>query len=178
MKQFKTTKKLPAIYESMQAKDMTIDSSALDRGGDCVTFKGDWHERPLTIVYNVTNGLFGVFHGFSGEQIATQSSSEFDNEDWYRELIDIFYEDGSTYVITLWCGSISNSGQDEPTKQDHSNFPHEFRLLDDDCEIYCYGYGATCDDEAAFAPLDEVGASYGCTSIEYRDAVTGEFEEL
>lgn len=53
-----------------------------------------------------------------------------------------------------------------------------FRVLDDDGEIYFWGYATTNDDERAFQPLDEVGVSYGCTMIEYYNSETKKWEEL
>lgn len=52
--------------------------------------------------------------------------------------------------------------------------PHiEFRLLDDDKEIYHYGemldYRDHPTGEWEFAPLDSFGNAYGCTSLEYKD---------
>lgn len=82
------------------------------------------------------------------------------------------------YVITKWCAAITDSGEDEETLRDHSDMPCEFRLLDDDSEVYCYGFSTSSDDEAAFDPLDGDGADYGCTMIEYKNPVTGEFEQL
>lgn len=56
---------------------------------------------------------------------------------------------------------------------------YKFRLLDDDGEIYCAGVCDTCDDEEAFAPLDDYGmGSLGCTTIQYKDTVTGKYETL
>jgi len=81
------------------------------------------------------------------------------------------------YVITKWCKAITDSGKDEYTHKSHEGMPFKFRCLDDDGEIYFYGYSSSCDDEKAFAPLDRIGAEYGCTSIEYRNE-KGEWEEL
>jgi hypothetical protein len=41
-----------------------------------------------------------------------------------------------------------------------------FRLLDDDGVVYFLGYMRPTQSEALFRPLDIVGDSYGCTSIE------------
>jgi len=41
-----------------------------------------------------------------------------------------------------------------------------FRLLDDDGVVYFLGYMKPTQTEALFHPLDVVGDSYGCTSIE------------
>ena len=54
----------------------------------------------------------------------------------------------------------------------------KFRLLDDDGGVYFYGYSSSCDDEAAFEPLDYYGEAYGCTMIEYKNPETGEYEQL
>lgn len=48
--------------------------------------------------------------------------------------------------------------------------PHTFRLKDDDGEIYFHGISDDADSEKAFTPLDTIGASYGCTMIEYKNA--------
>jgi hypothetical protein len=42
----------------------------------------------------------------------------------------------------------------------------KFRLLDDDGEIYFFGYMTPTQSEALFAPLDEFGEAYGCTEIQ------------
>jgi len=44
-----------------------------------------------------------------------------------------------------------------------------FRLLDDDGVVYFLGYMKPTQSEALFHPLDVVGESYGCTSIEIRE---------
>ena len=83
------------------------------------------------------------------------------------------------YFITTNCACISDSGEDELRNQSQSTEGmHKFRLLDDDGEIYFYGYCKTCDDEDAFAPLDEYGAAFGCTEIQYLNEDTGEYETL
>ena len=57
----------------------------------------------------------------------------------------------------------------------HKDFKHEFRLLDDDENVYLEG---KCDDcgayeaDLAFAPLDDYGVEYGCVHMQYRDVGT------
>lgn len=48
-------------------------------------------------------------------------------------------------------------------------YPHPFRLLDGDGNVYYYGRSQTSDDEAAFAPLDWAKGDSGCTTVEYLD---------
>ena len=81
------------------------------------------------------------------------------------------------YVITKWCKAITDSGKDEYTHKLSDDMPFEFRCLDDDGIVYFYGCSRSCDDEEAFAPLDQTGQEYGCTSIEYCNE-KGEWEEL
>lgn len=56
----------------------------------------------------------------------------------------------------------------------------KFRLLDDDGEIYCYGYFVDLTGEAdGFEPLDDYGTGgLGATEIQYRDTETGEYKTL
>ena len=48
------------------------------------------------------------------------------------------------------------------------DLPFRFQLFDDDGHLYYEGQSATCDDEAAFEPLDWAMNDSGCTYIEYR----------
>ncbi len=53
---------------------------------------------------------------------------------------------------------------DKPEK-----FKHLFRLLDDDGDVYAYGWSSDNESELAFDPLDWAASQWGCTSIEYWD---------
>ena len=55
---------------------------------------------------------------------------------------------------------------------------YDFRLLDDDGEVYAYGKSTDNSSEAAFAPLDRYMYEYGCTEIQYKNPATGEYETL
>ena len=55
------------------------------------------------------------------------------------------------------------------------NMPYRFRCCDDDGVTYFWG---VCSNDSSFAPLDWEGADYGCTYIEYKNPVTGEYEML
>lgn len=57
-------------------------------------------------------------------------------------------------------------------------YVNAFRLRDDDGELYYSGY-AREDMEDEFAPLDDYGLpNAGCTTIEYRNPKTGQYEVL
>lgn len=56
-----------------------------------------------------------------------------------------------------------------------------FRLLDDDGEVYLIGL---CEDlgqfdgDTAFEPLDQIGHLYGCTTMQYRRHPNAKWETL
>ena len=91
------------------------------------------------------------------------------------------------YCIIKWCKSITDSGKDEYTHRlshmkerligQYGQLPHlyRFRLLDDDGIIYAYGIST---DNSSFAPLDRYEYVYGCTEIQYKNPITGEYETL
>lgn len=93
------------------------------------------------------------------------------------------------YCITKWTKAITDSGKDEYTgrlakmKENFANIYgkpitndnlHDFRLLDDDGEVYAYGKSTT----ESFAPLDKYCDWYGCTEIQYKNKQTGKYETL
>jgi uncharacterized protein YxjI len=53
---------------------------------------------------------------------------------------------------------------------------HEFRLRDDDKNVY---YKGKCNNDSSFAPLDDYGiGAAGCTEIQYRNKETKKWETL
>jgi hypothetical protein len=54
-----------------------------------------------------------------------------------------------------------------PLSGDLSRLPFQFRLLDDDGEIYYQGRSDDRDSEEAFEPLDWARDHAGCTEIQY-----------
>lgn len=83
------------------------------------------------------------------------------------------------FFITKICSCVSDSGKDEYRNKGASKEGlFKFRLLDDDGEVYFYGYSTSCDNEEAFDPLDFYGEAYGCTEIQYKNPKTGEYETL
>jgi hypothetical protein len=91
MKKYKGNRKYENICKLMEDKGMQVDTRDFDNGGDFASFKGVWHDTPLAIILNTFNGQFMVFN-MSGDKIATHTSTEFDKEQWYNELLDTFYE--------------------------------------------------------------------------------------
>lgn len=54
-------------------------------------------------------------------------------------------------------------------------FPYPFRLLDGDNNIYYYGRSGTCDDEAAFVPLERAKVDSG---LHDRDGWAGQSKSV
>lgn len=92
MKQYSGVRKFDEICATMEAAGMMVDRAELKKGGDCCYFKGGWYGKPLTIAYNIVNGRFTVFNGFTGEEIASHMSEEPEGEEWYSKLLETLYE--------------------------------------------------------------------------------------
>jgi len=78
------------------------------------------------------------------------------------------------FKITKWCKSITDSGKDETIAKKPKDLNFKFRLLDDDGNIYAYGYS----DKESFSPLDYYQPLYGCVTIQYKNQLTGNYETL
>lgn len=62
-----------------------------------------------------------------------------------------------------------------------AKLPYEFRLMDDDGEVYFTGKCGDIEDadaDSAFEPLDWAMPRYGCTSMEYRRLNHTDWEPL
>lgn len=71
---------------------------------------------------------------------------------------------GRRWTITKAPVAVGESGVKFQTPRESETM--KFRLLDDDGEVYFYGVMIPTNEEIIFAPLDEFGLDYGCTSIE------------
>ncbi len=72
----------------------------------------------------------------------------------------------------------SEVGKHSPDFKDDMSPLYKFKLYDDDRVLYFEGVSTSCDDEAAFEPLDYYMADAGCTSIVYYNEKTAKWEEL
>ena len=80
--------------------------------------------------------------------------------------------DGEKFARNIRCEYQYSKAQIDAMLPDMT---HKFRVLDDDGITYFWG---VCSDPNSFAPLDFVGAEYGCTEIQYKNPVTGRYETL
>jgi len=74
---------------------------------------------------------------------------------------DLIFEEDS------WFWEKSEVGK-HTTDFDPEKAIFEFRLLDDDGNVYYHGLSDSCDDDNAFEPLDYYMAHSGCTEIQYK----------
>lgn len=91
------------------------------------------------------------------------------------------------YCITKWCKVITDSHKDVYTHRlphmkqrlldKYGSVPilYKFRLLDDDGDVYAYGFST---NDSSFAPLDRYYPDYGVTEIQYKNPTTGKYETL
>lgn len=82
------------------------------------------------------------------------------------------------FKITKWTHCVTNSGMDEAIASKPENLNCHFRLLDDDGNVYAYGYADSDNDEKAFEPLDCFSSAYGVTEIQYYNEEVGRWETL
>ena len=80
--------------------------------------------------------------------------------------------EGEKFARNIRCEYQYTTAQIEAMKE---NMTHKFRVRDDDGVTYFWG---VCSDPNSFAPLDYVGADYGCTEIQYKNPDTGKYETL
>ena len=92
MRKFSGCRALDDIMKDVKLKGMEVNTKDYDNGGDCVSFYGDWHSMKLLIIFNTFNGKFLIHSMITGEMVATNMSEELDNEDWYTEILNVFYK--------------------------------------------------------------------------------------
>lgn len=98
-------------------------------------------------------------------------------------LKDVISKDEPQYNCELR-GSLPKNlqNEDEKAKREWAKtLPFEFRLFDDDGELYYEGRCGdleAADGDNAFAPLDWAEANDGCTRMDYRKVGEQEWETL
>lgn len=90
MKKFKGMKPFDTIIEEAKNTGWEVDTTEWDNGGDWFWLR-DMHNRVLQVCVNCF-GKFMVYAPFSDKPIDTHESTEFDDKDWYNELLDLLYE--------------------------------------------------------------------------------------
>lgn len=82
-------------------------------------------------------------------------------------------EYGAQYDLTRSEVGTKSSNYDEAFSD---KLTKRFRMKDDDGDII---YGGACTPDTEFEPLDDFGeGNFGCTSIEFKNDATGEWEVL
>jgi hypothetical protein len=90
-KKFKGNRKLNDIIKDAKKLGFKVDQKEFNKGADGIWLR-DLNNRFMQIYFNTFNGNFMVYTPASDKPKATHLSTEFDNEDWYNELLDLFYE--------------------------------------------------------------------------------------
>lgn len=92
LKKFKGNRKLEEIIQIAKDKNWEVDTEIFDNGGDWIWLR-DLHDRFLQVLFNVCNGHFFVYSPASDKPVATHLREDLDNEEWYKELLQMFYEE-------------------------------------------------------------------------------------
>ncbi|MEG1285356.1 MAG: hypothetical protein RSD22_06450 [Romboutsia sp.] len=90
MKKFKGMKKLEQLIKDAEKQGWVVDLTEFDKGSDWFWLR-DMDDRVMQVAVNCF-GRFMVYTPQSDKPIATEKSEEFDNEDWYCELLDLINE--------------------------------------------------------------------------------------
>lgn len=91
MLKYKGMKTIDQIKQDAINQGWEIDFKKWDNDGDDWFWLRDMNNRMLQILVNCF-GRFFVYSPASEHYIATEESTEFDNEAWYKEILDLLYE--------------------------------------------------------------------------------------
>jgi hypothetical protein len=90
MKKFKGMKNLEQLEKDAVAQGWEVDFTEFEKGSDWFAIR-DMNNRCTQVVVNCF-GRFMVYKPFSDEPVATETSQELDDKDWYNEILDLLYE--------------------------------------------------------------------------------------
>lgn len=91
MKKFKGLKSVEAIVSDAEKQGWEVDTSDFKEKGSDWIYLRDMYERFKQVAVNVTNGHFYVYEPFQETPTASHLSSQFDNEEWYSEILNLLY---------------------------------------------------------------------------------------
>lgn len=91
MKKFKGNRSLKEILQNAKENGWDVDTTEFDKNGSDWIWIRDIRNRMLQIKFNTTNGNFFIWNPSSEKPVATHLSTELDNEDWYAEILNLFY---------------------------------------------------------------------------------------
>ena len=87
MEKFKGKRKLEDVVESAKKNGYEVDAADFHKKGSDYIYLTNEESR---IAYNTFNGGFMTYDR-ERKCIATHKSEELDNEEWYQEILDMFY---------------------------------------------------------------------------------------
>lgn len=87
MKSFEGKRDFETIIKNAEKKGYTVDKERFEKNGiDHIFLINEDHK----IAYNVCNGGFMIFD-VKGNFLASHMSENLDNEEWYQEILEMFY---------------------------------------------------------------------------------------
>lgn len=90
MKKFNGRKSLDEVMKMAADNGWDIDTVDFDKGGDWIWLR-DMDGRMIQLMLNTVNYHFFLYTPASDEPKATESSSEFDGEEWYDEILNMLF---------------------------------------------------------------------------------------
>lgn len=91
MKVYAKTKDIEDICSEMNARGMSVHKCDYEYGEGCYHFIGEWDAHYIDVYYNSNDGRFWIYDSCTGIMIATELGGIFYNEEWFKNLISIFY---------------------------------------------------------------------------------------
>jgi len=87
-RKFERAKTIEEIKALCEEKDFFIDTGKYDAGGDWVTIVFEHDGMAYQFIYS---GFNGRFIGKYGNEMFSESSTEFEDLDWYNAILDFLY---------------------------------------------------------------------------------------
>lgn len=91
MKTFKGTKSLEVIVNDGEAIGWIVDTTAYYESDSDFIYLIDMDVRLKQVAVNVFNGHFFVYEPFQDTPTASHLSKEFDDVEWYKEILNLIY---------------------------------------------------------------------------------------
>lgn len=89
-RKFKGNRNLESIIQDAQKLGWEVGREDYDNGSDRIWIR-DLIRREMQVSFNTITGCFYVYTPDSDLPKATHLNTEFDDEDWYKELLNLFY---------------------------------------------------------------------------------------
>ncbi len=88
MKKYARSKTPEELAAACAKAGAIIDTTEYDKGGDWITIAGNFADQYRRFIVSTFNGNFICK---MGDEMVTERSTQYDNEDWYAAIMDLIY---------------------------------------------------------------------------------------